>query len=134
MGRWLMLTGVVSMAQPDNTLSPIGMAIGILGKYFRYGTLVQSDSLQMVRSWVRPSPATLPEQSWRPPGAADKQRATSSPCLLLLCLLSAALHGVASLLVRSPAGAVQMRLWLKKLKFLLAPACHPTLPGAHAFI
>ena len=40
--------------QGSNSLSAIGMAAAIAGKYFKSGDLVQSDSLQSMRSWVRP--------------------------------------------------------------------------------
>ena len=49
------------MSQTTNTLTPIGMAVAIAGKYMRHGDLVQSDSLAQIRSWVRPPmPLLLP--------------------------------------------------------------------------
>ena len=48
------------MSQTTNTLTPIGFAVAIAGKFMRYGDLVQSDSLAQLRSWVRLSvPAYL---------------------------------------------------------------------------
>ncbi|KAK9823048.1 hypothetical protein WJX81_003290 [Elliptochloris bilobata] len=40
----------------DNTLSPIGLAVAIAGKYMRTGDLVQSDSLYQIRSWAVMTP------------------------------------------------------------------------------
>ena len=45
---------VQAVSQTTNTLTPIGMAVAIAGKYMRYGDLVQSDSLAQLRSWVQP--------------------------------------------------------------------------------
>ena len=53
------------MSQTTNSLTPIGMAVAIAGKYMRHGDLVQSDSLAQLRSWVRP------RWSVRVPASAD---------------------------------------------------------------
>ena len=47
------------VAQPNNSLSPIGMAVALLGKYFRYGNLVYSDSTLTLKTWVRPPMPSL---------------------------------------------------------------------------
>lgn len=47
------------VAQPNNSLSPIGMAVALLGKYFRYGNLVYSDSTLILKTWVRPPMPSL---------------------------------------------------------------------------
>ncbi|KAK9834900.1 hypothetical protein WJX81_007315 [Elliptochloris bilobata] len=44
--------GYFDALQPDNTLSPMGMAVAILGKYFRTGDLQSTDSLAYIRTWA----------------------------------------------------------------------------------